>query len=123
MRVVDILKEELIVPQLQSQTKTEVLRELAFHLAEHHPEINPEQLVTVLLERERLGTTAIGEGIAIPHGKLPGLNGVVAAFGVRSKMCLSMCRMQGSFGSRATMVRISPVRAKNPARASPPRYW
>lgn len=92
MRVVDILKEELIVPQLQSQTKTEVLRELAFHLAEHHPEINPEQLVTVLLERERLGTTAIGEGIAIPHGKLPGLNGVVAAFGrsVKGVDCQSL---------------------------------
>jgi PTS system nitrogen regulatory IIA component len=81
MRVVDILKEDLIVPELHSDTKTEVLRELAFHLAAQHAEITPEQLVTVLLDRERLGTTAIGEGIAIPHGKLPGLKGVVAAFG------------------------------------------
>ncbi|HXG20822.1 MAG TPA: PTS sugar transporter subunit IIA [Methylomirabilota bacterium] len=81
MRVVDILKEELIAPELQSATKTDVLRELAFHLAAHQPDINPEHLVTVLLDRERLGTTAIGEGIAIPHGKLPGLKGVMAAFG------------------------------------------
>jgi PTS system nitrogen regulatory IIA component len=81
MRVVDILKEELIVPELKTRTKTEVLRELAFHLATQHREIDPEHLVTVLLDRERLGTTAIGEGIAIPHGKLPGLKGVVAAFG------------------------------------------
>ena len=69
MRVVDILKEELIVPELHHETKAEVLRELAFHLAAHYPAINPEQLVAVLLDRERLGTTAIGEGIAIPHGK------------------------------------------------------
>jgi PTS system nitrogen regulatory IIA component len=81
MRVVDILTEELVIPQLQSSSKTEVLRELAQHLAVHHPEIQAEQLVTVLLDRERLGTTAIGEGIAIPHGKLPGLKRVVAVFG------------------------------------------
>ena len=81
MRVVDILTEELIVPQLRTATKAEVLRELAEHLAAHHPQIQVERLVTVLLDRERLGTTAIGEGIAIPHGKLPGLKGVVAVFG------------------------------------------
>ncbi len=81
MRVFDILKEDLIVPELHGDTKTDVLRELASHLAARHTEINPEQLVTVLLDRERLGTTAIGEGIAIPHGKLPGLKGVVAVFG------------------------------------------
>ncbi|MEW6298747.1 MAG: PTS sugar transporter subunit IIA [Thermodesulfobacteriota bacterium] len=81
MRVVDILREELIIPQLRSTTKPDALRELAQHLAAHHPAIRAEQLVTVLLDRERLGTTAIGEGIAIPHGKLPGLKGVIAVFG------------------------------------------
>jgi PTS system nitrogen regulatory IIA component len=81
MRVVDILTEELIVPQLRGTTKAEGLRELAEHLAAHYPQIEVERLVTVLLDRERLGTTAIGEGIAIPHGKLPGLKGVVAVFG------------------------------------------
>ena len=81
MRVVDILTEKLIVPQLRSTSKAEVLRELAEHLAAHHPHIETERLVTVLLDRERLGTTAIGEGIAIPHGKLPELKSVVAVFG------------------------------------------
>jgi PTS system nitrogen regulatory IIA component len=81
MRVADILTQELVIPQLRSSTKTDVLHELAYHLAAHHPEVQAEQLVTVLLDRERLGTTAIGEGIAIPHGKLPRLTGVVAAFG------------------------------------------
>lgn len=81
MRVVDILREDQVIPQLRSRTKTEMLHELASHLAEHHLEIQKEQLVAVLLDRERLGTTAIGEGIAIPHGKLPDLKGVVAVFG------------------------------------------
>jgi PTS system nitrogen regulatory IIA component len=80
MRVSDILKEEWIVPELQSRTKAEVLHELAAHLGAHHPGVDAAHLVTVLLDRERLGTTAIGEGIAIPHGKLPGLKGVIAAF-------------------------------------------
>jgi PTS system nitrogen regulatory IIA component len=78
--MVDILKEELIVPELHSSTKTDVLREIASHLGAHYSGVDAAQLVTVLLDRERLGTTAIGEGIAIPHGKLPGLKGVVAAF-------------------------------------------
>ncbi len=81
MRVIDILAEDLVIPQLQSTTKTDVLHELAQHLAQQRVDIRAEQLVTVLLDRERLGTTAIGEGIAIPHGKLPGLKGVVAVFG------------------------------------------
>ena len=81
MRVVDILTEERVVAHLRSGAKTDVLRELADHLAAQHPEIDAEQLTTVLLDRERLGTTAIGEGIAIPHGKLPQLKKVVAAFG------------------------------------------
>ncbi len=82
MRVVDILSQEFILPQLQGSTKTDVLRELAQHLAQHTPGVDAEQLVAVLLDRERLGTTAIGEGIAIPHGKLPGLKDVVAVFGL-----------------------------------------
>ncbi len=81
MRVVDILSAQAIVPHLQSRTKVEALRELASHLASCYPDISAEQLLAVLLEREQLGTTAIGEGIAIPHGKLPGLKKVLAAFG------------------------------------------
>jgi PTS system nitrogen regulatory IIA component len=70
-----------VAPDLVGGTKGEVVRELAIHLARQHPEIDAEKLVDVLWERERLGSTAIGDGIAIPHGKLPGLNGVRGAFG------------------------------------------
>src|SRR4051812_40579803 len=82
MKILDILtSEELVAPHLAGTDKTAVLRELAQHLARSHPGIDADRLVEVLWERERLGSTAIGDGIAIPHGKLPGLSGVIGAFG------------------------------------------
>ena len=81
MRITDILPESLVIPTLKGQSKEDVLRELATHLAEEHSEVDGNRLLEVLWERERLGSTAIGDGIAIPHGKLPGLKTVLAAFG------------------------------------------
>lgn len=82
MKILDILpQEELIAASLTGATKADVVRELSFHLAQQYPEIDPERLVSVLWERERLGSTAIGDGIAIPHGKLAGLKHVRSAFG------------------------------------------
>lgn len=81
MKILDILNEASIVADLRGRTKIDVLNELAAVVAENHPGIAQARLVDVLLEREKLGSTAIGEGIAIPHGKLPNLEGVVAAFG------------------------------------------
>lgn len=82
MKILDILASEpLVAAALHGKTKAEVVRELAEHLAGQYPEINAERLIEVLWERERLGSTAIGDGIAIPHGKLPGLRGVLGAFG------------------------------------------
>jgi PTS system nitrogen regulatory IIA component len=81
MKILDILAAEDVVADLRGTSKLEVLEELATVLAERHPEIAKDRLVEVLLDREKLGSTAIGEGIAIPHGKLPKLAGVVAAFG------------------------------------------
>jgi nitrogen PTS system EIIA component len=81
MKILDILPPESILADLKGRSKVEVLQELAGSLAERHSVISKDRLVDVLLEREKLGSTAIGEGIAIPHGKLPKLSGVVAAFG------------------------------------------
>jgi PTS system nitrogen regulatory IIA component len=81
MKILDILSSsDLIAPALSGQAKGEVVRELAEHLAAQHPQVDKEKLVDVLWERERLGSTAIGDGIAIPHGKLPSLKGVIGAF-------------------------------------------
>jgi len=81
MKILDILAPEAIVPEMRAKAKVEALQELATLLATLHPEIDGARLVQVLLDREALGSTAIGEGIAIPHGKLPGVINVVAAFG------------------------------------------
>ncbi len=80
MKITDIVSESLVIPALKGKTKEEVLRELAESMAAEHPEIDAERLNQVLWERERLGSTAIGDGIAIPHGKLPGLQAVLGAF-------------------------------------------
>jgi PTS system nitrogen regulatory IIA component len=81
MKILDILPSNSVVPDLAGKTKLDVLNELSEVVARAHSTIPQAKLVEVLLEREKLGSTAIGEGIAIPHGKLPYLEGVVAAFG------------------------------------------
>jgi PTS system nitrogen regulatory IIA component len=81
VKIVDFLPPELVFPELRATSKEGVLQELARGLAAAHPEIEPARLVEVLLEREKLGSTAIGDGIAIPHGKLAGLQSVLGVFG------------------------------------------
>jgi len=81
VKITDFLPEQLVVPALKAQTKEDVLKELAASLVGVHPEVDAERLVQVLWEREKLGSTAIGDGIAIPHGKMPGIAQVLGAFG------------------------------------------
>ena len=81
MRIEDILAPEMVVAELKATTKAGVLEELASLVAAQHPEIDRARLVEALDERERLNSTALGEGVAIPHGKLPALRRVFAAFG------------------------------------------
>jgi PTS system nitrogen regulatory IIA component len=81
MKILDILAPNAIIPAMRATTKSDALRELSSLLATLHPEIDGGRLMQVLLDREALGSTAIGEGIAIPHGKMPGVTNVVAAFG------------------------------------------
>jgi PTS system nitrogen regulatory IIA component len=81
MRIDDFLAEDMVVPELRGRTKDDVIEELAAVVARHHPEIDHRRLVAALQDRERLNSTALGEGVAIPHGKLPGVRRVVAAFG------------------------------------------
>src|SRR5438552_17574530 len=71
----------MIVPALRGRWKGEVIEELAGVVAAAHPEIGRARLIHALEDREKLNSTALGDGVAIPHGKLPGLHRVVAAFG------------------------------------------
>lgn len=80
MKIMDILVREAVILDLGVRTKREVLAEMAAGLAKVEPQIEADQLLDVLLEREALQSTGIGEGVAIPHGKLPGLSRLVASF-------------------------------------------
>jgi nitrogen PTS system EIIA component len=81
MKITDILNEQVIVPVLAGRTKADIIAELAGVVVRQHRDIDRERLVQALEDRERLNSTALGEGVAIPHGKLPGVKGVIAAFG------------------------------------------
>ncbi len=81
MKIVDILHADCIIPELHSQNKEEVLEELTTALLKYKGNLNKEALVEVLLERERLGSTGIGDGIAIPFGKIRDLDELILLFG------------------------------------------
>ncbi len=81
MKITDILSPEMVVPELKGNDKPSVLKELASCLCARYTEIRIADLTAVLEERERLGSTAIGDGIAIPHGKLAGVKGILGVFG------------------------------------------
>src|SRR5215207_6346549 len=81
MKVVDFLRPELVIAQLQGTAKSEVLAEMSGHLAKNQGGVDPEALRKVLEERELLASTAIGDGIAIPHGKLDTVEQLVGTLG------------------------------------------
>lgn len=81
MKITDILNLESVLPELRGANKPAVLRELATCLVAQHRGIHVEELTAVLMERERLGSTAIGDGIAIPHGKIKGVGKILGVFG------------------------------------------
>ncbi len=68
------LEEQNIILELEGTGKESVLRELAEKAHDSFPAIPAESIYQVLKEREHLGSTGVGNGVAIPHGKLPGLD-------------------------------------------------
>ena len=81
MKMLDYLKEAWVIPDLQGADKLSVLKELSQVLVKPCGANSPEELLQVLLEREKLESTGIGEGIAIPHGRLKKLENFFISFG------------------------------------------
>jgi len=79
MEIEDLLNPSGVIARLRATSKKQVLQELAKRAAEATG-LPERQIFEVLLERERLGTTGVGNGIAIPHGKLPGLQQLFGMF-------------------------------------------
>jgi PTS system nitrogen regulatory IIA component len=71
----------MIVSRLTSSDKAGVLRELVRVLAQAEKEVDEQRMLEILLERESLGSTGIGEGVAIPHGKSKDVKKLLASFG------------------------------------------
>jgi len=94
MRLSEILAVDNIIPELKAKDKKGVLAELAEVIANYDANIDKSMLVKVLLEREHLGSTGIGDGVAIPHGKLSSVRQPIVSFG-RSKKGLDFDSMDG----------------------------
>jgi PTS system nitrogen regulatory IIA component len=77
--MIDLITPKSILANLRVGSKKQTLQELARKAAELTGQ-HERAVFDVLLERERLGTTGVGHGIAIPHGKLPGLDRVHGLF-------------------------------------------
>ena len=80
MSITDLLSIDRVIPELRATHKEAALQELAELLATGIPSATAAQLASILRERERLNSTAIGDGIAIPHGRLTGIRNVVGGF-------------------------------------------
>ncbi|MDB5647397.1 PTS IIA-like nitrogen regulatory protein PtsN [Methylobacterium sp.] len=74
MPVLEFLSPDSVVPSLRARAKKAMLQELSAHAVRQLPALDEREVFETLLQRERLGSTGIGDGVAIPHGKLPGLD-------------------------------------------------
>lgn len=116
----DLITPDGILPNLRAGSKKQALQELARKAAELTDQ-HERAIFDVLLERERLGTTGVGRGIAIPHGKLPGLTQVTAVFARLEKpvdfeaideqpvdlMCLLLAPEQAGADHLKSLARVS----------------
>lgn len=80
MKITDFLTPERVIPALRGREKDEVLTEMADRLAASNSKLDKEKVRHVLSEREKISTTAIGEGVAIPHGKLAAVQRIEGLF-------------------------------------------
>src|SRR2546430_5619559 len=83
MRITGLLIKELVFPAVDARGSDEVIGTLGMRLAAYHRDVDRDGLVHALRERERQVTTALGDGVAIPHARLAGPDPAVAAVGGR----------------------------------------
>ncbi len=84
MKILDVLHPEAILADLKSQDKKGILEELVEPIS-RITGMKHSELVRVLMDREQLGSTGIGEGIGIPHGKIKGLDSMIIGFGLSKR--------------------------------------
>lgn len=84
MKILDVLQKEAVLPDLKSQDKKGIIEELAMPVA-RIAGIDHQKILRVLMEREQLGSTGIGGGIGIPHGKIRDIESLFLGFGLSRK--------------------------------------
>lgn len=78
MDIASLLSPELVLCQHTSSSKKRILEEISEHLGEQFPNMNANTIFSALISREKLGSTGIGNGIAIPHCRIPECNQTIA---------------------------------------------
>ncbi|MBN2645174.1 MAG: PTS sugar transporter subunit IIA [Desulfuromonadaceae bacterium] len=94
MNIVELLDPAAVEGEIRSTCKDDLLEEMTAVMLRAAPELNRGEVLEVLRERERLGSTGIGEGVAIPHGKLKNVEQLLLAFG-RSRQGVDFDSMDG----------------------------
>ena len=81
MRISELLHDGVVLPSVTSPAKEQALMEVSARLSGCYREVDRDHLAVALLKRERLMSTALADGVAIPHARLRGLSRPIAAFG------------------------------------------
>ena len=85
MKIHNLLTQDMIIPELESEDREGTLREMVGFLKKHRKIAKEKELFERLLQREMLGSTAIKEGVAIPHCKMKGVNPPVVLLAISKK--------------------------------------
>ena len=81
MKIADFIRPELVMAELTAGDKPALIEEMARHFAAHVPGFDGPTLARALMERERLASTAIDQGVAIPHAKLKNIPQLIGCVG------------------------------------------
>lgn len=85
MKISEILSEDLVNPRLQANTKEEIIDGMIELVARSEKVLDKAKVREAIFEREKIMSTGVGNGFAIPHGKTDAVTDVVAAFGITEK--------------------------------------
>jgi PTS system fructose-specific IIC component len=82
MKISDILTEDLVNIHLKGSTKETVINEMVDLVSNSNKVLDKEKVRDAIFEREKIMTTGVGNGFAIPHGKTDAITDIIAAFGI-----------------------------------------
>ena len=85
MKIQNLLMQDMILPDLESEDRAGILKEMVSYLKKKDKISKEKDLYDRLLQREKLGSTAIGDGVAIPHCKMKGINNPIVMLAISKK--------------------------------------